>query len=332
MSIRVEQPGMLTTVQDLGRGGHQQEGVPVGGAMDRLAHRVANMLVGNDENAAALEITLLGPSLAFTTDTLIAIGGADLGAHADSVELPPWRPAWVPARTRLGFAGRPSGCRAYLAVGGGIDVPMVLGSRSTFIRGGFGGVEGRALQRGDVLTVAEPGPLSQRIAARVKGSSPSASLAHWSASPLLRPAYGASVVVHLLSDVHTPLLTDAAREQLFGSEFRLASQSDRMGFRLEGPAMELSQPVELLSEGVAFGTVQLPPGGAPMILMADRQTTGGYPRIACVASIDLPLVAQLRPGDRLRFQPISLREAQAMYLAREQDLAQARVGIALRHP
>ena len=332
MSIRVEQPGMLTTVQDLGRRGHQQEGVPVSGAMDRLAHRVANMLVGNDENAAALEITLLGPSLTFTTDTLIAIGGADLGAHAGSVDLPPWRPAWVPARTRLGFSGRPSGCRAYLAVGGGIDTPMVLGSRSTFIRGGFGGVNGRALQRGDVLTIANLTPLSERITAKVRSSSAHVSLAHWSASPLLRPAYGASVVVHLLSDVHTPLLTDGARERLFGSEFRLASQSDRMGLRLDGPVMELSQPTELLSEGVAFGTVQLPPGGAPIILMADRQTTGGYPRIACVASIDLPLVAQLRPGDRLRFQPISLREAQAMYIAREQDLAQARVGIALRHP
>lgn len=332
MSIRVEQPGMLTTVQDLGRIGHQRNGVPVGGAMDRLAHRVANLLVGNDETAASLEITLLGPSLAFDTDTLIAVGGADLGARAGDVELPPWRPAWVPAGARLGFSGSRAGCRAYLAVGGGIDIPMVLGSRGTFVRGGFGGVKGRALQRGDVLAVGIPGALSQRIAAAVKGTAAGVSLAHWSASPSLRPTYSASAVVHLLSDAHMPLLAERAREQLFGAEFRIASQSDRMGFRLDGPTLELSQPIELLSEGVAWGTVQLPPGGAPIILMADRQTTGGYPRIACVATVDLPLVAQLRPGDRLRFQPISLREAQAMYLAREQDLAQARVGIALRHP
>lgn len=332
MTIRVEQPGMLTTVQDLGRRGHQQEGVPVGGAMDHLAHRVANVLVGNDDGAATLEITLLGPGLTFSSDTLIAIGGADLGAHAGDVELPPWRAAWLPAATRLEFSASRTGCRAYLAVAGGIDVPVVLGSRSTFVRGAFGGLTGRALRRGDVLPIGQPGMRSQRIGAAVQHDSNMVSLAHWSASRVLRPAYRDSALVHLLSDAHTPLLTNDSREELFSSEFRVARESDRMGFRLEGPALELSEPVELLSEGVAFGTVQLPPGGAPIILMADRQTTGGYPRLGGVPSVDMPLVAQLRPGDRLRFQPISLREAQAMYLARERDLAQARTAIALRHP
>lgn len=332
MSIRVEQPGMLTTVQDLGRHGLQAQGVPVGGAMDTVAHRIANVLIGNDEAAATLEITLLGPSLTFASDVVIALGGADLGARAGSVELSPWRPAYVPAGTRLGFTGSRAGCRAYLAIAGGIDVPAVLGSRSTFLRGSFGGFRGRALERGDELPVGEPSALARRIGERLRGHSASVAVAHWSASPLIRPSCSSRAVVHLLSDAHTSHLTEAAREHLFGSEYRIASASDRMGFRLDGPPLELVAPVDLLSEGVAFGTVQLPPGGVPIVLMADRQTTGGYPRIGCVATVDLPLVAQLRPGDRLRFRPISLHEAQAMYLDRERDLAQARIGVALAHP
>lgn len=332
MSVCVELPGMLTTVQDLGRRGHQAEGVPVGGAMDQVAHRVANLLVGNDDDAATLEITLLGPSVSFRASALIALCGADLGALLGDTQLPPWRAAFAPSGTRLAFSGGRAGCRAYLAVAGGIDTPPVLGSRSTLLRARFGGLRGRALERGDELSVGRATDLSQRIASAVRGASEDIAVARWAASPAIRPAYSGQVVVHVLADAHTRNLTAESHERLFGAEFRIAPQSDRMGFRLEGPTLELESPLELLSEGVTFGTIQLPAGGAPIVLMADRQTTGGYPRIGCIAAVDLPLVAQLRPGDRLRFQPISLREAQAMYLARERDLAQARVGIALRHP
>lgn len=331
MSLRVGQPGLLTTVQDLGRIGHQRDGVPVSGAMDPLALRVANLLVGNDETDAALEITLTGPTIIFEGDALIAMAGADLSATLDDERVPTWRAIRVPSGATLAFGAPRVGCRAYLAVAGGIAVPPVLGSRSTYIRAAFGGVDGRALRRGDVVSTGAPSVLAGCISSSLVRADGRVAVARWSVGATLRPAYADHTVVRVIPGAHEHALTEASRDLLRQTTFRISPQSDRMGYRLEGPALALAQPLELLSEPVAFGTVQLPPGGSPIVLMADRQTTGGYPRIGEVATVDLPLLAQLKPGDHVRFAPISLEETQALYVEREQEIARMRQSIALRY-
>ncbi|MBX6364775.1 MAG: biotin-dependent carboxyltransferase [Gemmatimonadetes bacterium] len=327
MNVRVLAPGLLTTVQDLGRAGHQHEGVAVGGAMDELALRVANLLVGNAEGDAALEATLAGPCLEFDEDALVAITGAALPATVDGRPVPAWRPLRVPAGATLALGRATAGCRAYIAVAGGIDVPPVLGSRSTHLRAGIGGRDGRALRRGDALPVGPSSPLSRRIAAAL----PADGIARWGAGPSIRPVLDAEPTLRIIRDRHFDALTPASRRRLLECVLRVGAQSDRMGYRLEGAVLGLTAPVEPISEAVTFGTVQLPPGGAPIVLMADRQTTGGYPRLAHVATVDLPLLAQLPPGGRLRLREVSLEEAQRLYLARGRDLARLRLAIQLHH-
>lgn len=334
--MEVVSPGLLTSVQDLGRYGHQHEGVSPGGAMDAFALRAANLLTGNDENAAALEVTMQGPTLRFVRDTAFALGGADLSATVEGTPVPPWRTVLARAGSRLAF-GAGTGCRTYVAVAGGVDVPSVLGSRSTCLRAGFGGHEGRALRKGDRLRIGAAPPLAGRIIAALaaggtRRTAAACVIAPWGISSSLRPRYSAAPVVRLIEGAHVSLLTADARQRLVRNDLRVGAQSDRMGYRLEGPTLETTGGRDLLSEGVAFGTVQLPPGGVPIVLMADRQTTGGYPRIGEVASVDLPLLAQLRPGDRLRFRTVTVGEAQAAEAQREAELAQARLAIRLRHP
>ena len=328
MTIRVLTGGLQTTVQDLGRPSHQHQGIPGGGAMDRMAARTGNLLVGNGGQAATLETTLIGPSLLFTEETLIALTGADLEAAVGTNAIPLWHPALLPAGTTLHFGRALRGCRAYIAVAGGIDVPAIFGSRSTYLRAEFGGFEGRALHAGDQLAVGKPSALSQRIAASLRGrASGHTTVARWSAGVSIRTQVSEDVVVRFIRGAHTELLTEASLGTLVGSRFRVSASSDRMGYRLDGETLVLRAPTELLSEGVTFGTVQLPPGGSPIVLMADRQTTGGYPRIGEVASVDLGLVAQLKPGDHLRFRFIPLEEAQQLYLAWEHDFKQAELAI-----
>jgi antagonist of KipI len=320
--------GLQTTVQDLGRPFHQREAIPAGGAMDRLACRSANLIVGNPETAAVLEAALIGPAIRFDEETLIGLAGGDLDATVDGKPVPNWHPALVPAGGVLRFAQPRTGCRAYVAVAGGIDVPLVFGSRATYLRGGFGGVEGRALRASDTLhTLAPSAPTRAMIAAIKRGSS---IVGRWSLGITLRPRYSDSPVVRIVEGAHAARLSPASRARLTDEAFRVSASSDRMGYRLDGQRLDLSSPTELLSEGVAFGTIQLPPGGAPIVLMADRQTTGGYPRIGEVASVDLPLIAQLKPGDSVRFRVVSLAEAQRLYLGLETDLTQARTALALR--
>jgi antagonist of KipI len=329
VTLRVGNPGMFTTVQDGGRNGQQSAGVPVSGAMDGWALRLANMLVGNDDDAAGLEITLTGPALTFNEDTLIALGGADLSAAIGTRRIPVWYPAWVPRGSTLTFGAAVAGCRAYLAIAGGIAVPPVLGSRSTYVRAAIGGHQGRALRRGDVLPCGAPSVLTERVMMRLASRDGEPRVAPWSVGQSLRPPYDASPVVRVVAGAHLDRLKLSSREQLYRAEFRVASQSDRMGYRLEGATLELTEPLELLSEAVTFGTIQLPPGGDPIVLMADRQTTGGYPRIGEVATVDLPLLAQLKPGNRVRFRACAVEEAQARYLEREQELVQAKKAIGL---
>lgn len=322
--------GLQTTVQDLGRAHAQRHAVPVCGAMDTMALRVSNLLVGNDEGAAGLEATLIGPALEFDAPTLVAIGGADLSATIDSVPIGRWRAALVPAGGTLRFGRPETGCRAYVAIAGGVEVPKVFDSRSTYLRASFGGVAGRALRDGDELSFGETSPISRHIASSLHSENGAAALAHWYAGVTVRPPYSPEPTVRVVPGAHVGSLDAESRDALFAERFRVSASSDRMGYRIEGPQLRLRERVEILSEGVTFGTIQLPPGGAPIVLMADGQTTGGYPRIGEVASVDLPLVAQLKPGDHVRFTPISLDDAQRLYLDRESELEQMNVGLAFR--
>jgi antagonist of KipI len=334
MTVRIVTPGLLTTVQDRGRRGHQHSGIPVSGPMDPWAHRMANFLVGNDEDAAVLECTMLGPSLVFDRPTLVAITGGEATPHVGDVAMPTWRAVLVPANAevKLGHL-HGTGCRAYVAVDGGIAVPPVLGSRSTLLRAGLGGYEGRALRAGDELVAGEPAHLSAAIARELVASAAVPAVPRWGLAAELRPRYSDGAVVRVVSSAApgSEVATGAGTQALFAQSFTIAPQSDRMGFRLQGGRLSSGHAPERLSEAVAFGTVQLPPDGLPIILMADRQTTGGYPRLGTIASVDMPLVGQLAPGNRIRFTPVSLDEAQRLYLAREQNLAQARLALRLRY-
>lgn len=331
MSFRVLHPGLLSTLQDAGRHGYQHFGVPVSGAMDLFSHRVANILAGNDENAATLEMTLQGPRLEFEADTLIAICGADLSPSIDATAVPEGRPVWLRAGAVLEFGACASGCRAYLAVGGGFDLPPVLGSRSTYEIAALGGLEGRALRKGDTLPVgaSRTRPYPGLAAELVRGHHAFAT-PRWSVNQHIEKLGRSPQVLRIIPGAHWEAFPSAARERLTTTAFRIAADSNRMGYRLEGPAIEPGKPLEILSRAVAFGSIQVPPGGQPIVLMADRQTTGGYPMIADVAGVDLHLLAQLKPGDRLRFGLVSLAQAQALCLRREQEIVTIREAVALR--
>lgn len=316
MSITVLAAGMLTTVQDGGRSGHAALGVGRAGAMDPVALRLANALVGNDilvgnvNNASALEITLRGPHLRFDNDTLIAITGADIPAHCDGKPVLPWRPAVLRAGSELTLGAMPRGTRSYLAVAGGIDVMPMLGSRSTDINSRLGG---RVLAAGDVLAIATTRKITSENHCVIAGN--------WSLDP--RPWFDPDpqTPIRVIAGTHFPHLDNASQRALFATAFRIDADSNRVGYRLRGATLALREPLELVSAGVVPGTVQLPPGGDPILLMAEAPTCGGYPRIAQVITVDLPRLAQRPPGGMVRFAETSLDEAQTRYLERERALA-----------
>ncbi len=311
MEMTVLSPGLLTTVQDLGRPGHRRQGVASGGAVDAFALQVANLLVGNAANAAVLEFALTGPRLKFSSDALIALCGGEFG------DLPDWRLVRVPAGGEISLEKCRAGCRGYLAVAGGLDVPRVLGGCGTDLRGGFGGHEGRALRAGDILKV-------KRGVLEAHTMRPDAALHHFIA-PEIRPAYSRSPTVRVVRGAEAGEFSGEFFQHLFTVEMH----SDRMGLRLTGPQLERrSSAGELISSPVAPGTIQVPPDGQPIVLMADAQTLGGYPKIAHAISVDLPLLAQLRPGDTVRFQEVTLAEAHRLRLARDHALAILREGLA----
>lgn len=309
-SITVLKPGAQTQLQDEGRYGWQRFGVPVGGAMDLWSHRVANLLAGNAADEATLEILLTGPSLRFDAAACIALCGADLSAQVGDEPLPMYERIQLPAGAQLDFGRRVNGLRCYLAVRGGFAVPPVMGSRSTFVRGGFGGFQGRALRKGDVLPIGAGQPREL----------PPAVLPEDISVPVPLAAAQAVTPVRMVPGEHAALFAPEVHALMAQATYQLSPQSDRMGYRLEGPALPRLPGGELISEGVSFGTVQVPPDGQPIVLMAERQSAGGYPKIAHVASVDLPLLAQMAPRQALRFVPVTLAQAQALHLERERQL------------
>ena len=329
MSIRVNRPGLLTTIQDLGRYGLQQFGVIVSGAMDPLALRISNLLVGNEQHEAALEITLSGPALLFDREALIAITGADLSAVIDGQAVPLWRPIFVRQGSLLKFGSPIRGCRAYVSVAGGFDVPLVMHSRSTYLRARLGGFEGRPLQTGDVLNLRAASRFATQQMKRMseKDSKHPFVATDWFAG-LDLAEYSDDPTIRVMSGGQNDWFEDESREAFVSESFRITQQSDRMGYRLAGPTLRFIQPRELVSEAVTVGTVQVPPEGQPIILMADRPTTGGYAKIAQIATVDIPVLAQVKPGAQIRFLTISVEESQELYRSREAMIRRLGCGIA----
>jgi antagonist of KipI len=312
-TLTVVKPGMLTTVQDLGRPGYQGLGVPVSGPMDVYSHRLANQVLGNDPGAAALEITLLGPELLAGGDLTCALAGAEIECTVDGALVLFNRPFAVVSGARVRFGARGKGTRATLAVRGGFDLPATLGSRATHLVSRMGPFGGRSLRAGDVLPVSGAG-LS--AVASAKADSQGSSRAP---VPLELPEGGASLRV--VPAAHRERFTDDAWGLLVRARFTVSPQSNRMGYRLDGPVLGHVGAADILSEAMPIGALQVPASGQPILLMAERQTTGGYATIANVITADLPLAGQLAPGDWIAFTPVTHADAIAALRAREADLA-----------
>lgn len=292
--FRVSRPGLLSTLQDLGRSGYQRLGVSPCGAMDAFALRMANRLVGNPDDSVCLEITLAGAELEVMRECEFALAGADLSAHLDSKALQCWENGIAKAGQRLFFAKRKRGARAYLSVVGGFVAESVLGSGSTDLRNGWGGLEGRILRRGDELYVQDAGG--------------TISHSHWAVCSEALAEYRNPFVLRVLAVQQSEVFSNETRRQFLAAEFRIGGNSNRMGFQLEGPKLGIPDQ-EFISEAIPIGAIQVLPSGEALLLMADRQTVGGYPKIAVLISADLPKAAQLCPGHRIRFQSASLEEA-----------------------
>ncbi|MDR4462739.1 MAG: biotin-dependent carboxyltransferase family protein [Nitrospira sp.] len=295
--IHVAKPGWLSTVQDLGRYGYQQYGVPVAGAMDHYAAIVANRLVGNRDNAAVLELTLKGPELEFEGDAHIAITGADLSPTIGGKRIPLWESIEVSSGSRLCFGTAQRGTRSYLAISGGIDVPLIHGSRSTHCASETGGFEGRPLRRGDVLLIASR---SREV------------LNSKRLPDQLIPCYEKSVTIRFIPGPQHNLFPATALTTLTSTSYTVTPESNRMGYRLTGERIVRKGPGHFISDCTTMGALQVPADGRPILLMADRQTTGGYPKIGCVITADLPLAAQLAPGDTISFSSTTMAKAQAI--------------------
>jgi antagonist of KipI len=331
--ITILKPGLLSTIQDLGRYGFQKYGVIVSGAMDSIAHRLANLLVGNEENKPTIEMTLVGPVIQFEQDSLIAITGGDLSPTIDQTPLPNWKAIFVKKGTKLKFSGAQKGCRAYLAISGGFSTPSIMGSQSTYLRAGIGGYKGRALRAGDQLLNEPPNEIALKIIKNMRKELFNHSFIemNWSISREVIPDIHSKTVIRIMKGRQFELFAEESIDQLFHNPFSITAQSDRMGFRLKGPTLQLEEPKEMISESVTMGTIQVPVDGNPIILMADRQTTGGYPVLGHIASVDLPLIAQSKPGDLIYFSEITHEEAQLLYLKREITLNQIKLGISQKY-
>jgi len=299
-TIQVQAPGLFTTVQDLGREGFGALGVSASGAADPISLRLGNRLVGNPENAAGLEMTLLGGAFLFPEDAVLALSGSDFGATLDQIPIKPWMSFETRPGQTLRLGPTRSGARSYLCVQGGIIVKPFLGSASTHTLSGQGGVEGRPLRKGDVLNIRDASqPYRKRtVATHI--------LSRLSPRKILRCTPGPQ----------SEWFPESSQHLFYSSTYRVAEESNRMGLRLEGPSIPVFSGGHMITEGVSLGAIQIP-GGAPIILFVEQQTTGGYPKIANVISADLHCVGQLRPRDEIRFERVTFEVARA--LLREQE-------------
>lgn len=326
MNLTVASAGFVTTVQDLGRVGYRASGVSPGGALDRQALRTANLLVGNDDGAAGVEATLGSLRFHFADERVVAWRGGNFDVEVAGRNLPAGRAALLQRGDELHATAPVDGGRAWISISGGIDVSIVLGSRSTDLRSRFGGYDGRALKNGDVLGLHPQPTRAAQIAHRLA----QARVANWSA-----PAEWASTTprhpfLRIVRGTDWARFATDATSLFLSESFTVTSDSDRMGVRLDGPLLARRDSEEPFSEPVAEGTIQVPPNGHPIVLLGDCQTIGGYPKIAHVITIDLPAAAQLRAGDSVRFGEVTAGEAQRLLIERERDFERFRIGLALQ--
>jgi antagonist of KipI len=320
MTAIIQRAGFLTSIQDLGRTGFRQFGVSTSGALDPFALRVANLLVGNNEGAAGLEITLGGLQLRFENERIVAWCGGKFDVRIGSRALPAGRVAHLQRGDELKFGRAQIGCRCWLAISGGIDVPVVLGSRSTDLRANFGGFEGRALRDGDVLPLRTwPG-----------SPPPATGISSWTAPHDWASPASRHPNLRFLRGVDWSRFDDVTIQRFTIHEFSVSPDSDRMGVRFDGPELKRQDETDLISEAVAPGTIQVPPSGKPILLLGDCQTIGGYPKIAHVITVDLGIAAQLRAGDGVRFFEVSLQDAHRLLMERKRDLERFRIGLSLQ--
>ena len=312
MSITVLNPGLLTTVQDLGRVGYQQFGVSVSGVMDPRATTIANILVDNPDGEAVLECTMMGPHLQFNKANVIAITGGDLGATLDGQPVQTYRAIKVEAGQVLRFTAPKKGCRAFIAFAGGLDIPEVMGSRSTYMKAKIGGFKGRKLEKGDEIGFRAPAPELRNLNLR-------------SMAPEFVPR--AEYTVRVVLGPQDDYFTDAGIQTFLSEVYTVTPEFDRMGCRLEGTAIQHKDGGDIISDGIAFGAIQVPSAGKPIIMLGDRQTTGGYTKIANVISADFRILAQLKTGDKVRFEKVSVKAAQDALLTQRAALGLIRSAI-----
>lgn len=315
MSLLCRKAGIHTTIQDLGRLGHRRDGINVGGAMDRTAARLANILVGNLDSEAVLEMHFPAGGYLFEADTIFALGGAEFAASLNREPLRNWQLTFAAAGSELRYTAKQKGNWAYLAVAGGFETDAWLGSSSTNLTAKVGGFQGRSILKDD------------RIKFRCKAGEQLK--ARLSVSRSLIPVYSIFPTVRLVAGGEFGLLSNESRERLLSEGFKVSNDSNRMGYRLSGEASYLSEPLELVSSAVAYGTIQLLPDGQMIVLMADHQTSGGYPRIGHVITQDLPVLAQLGPGDKVGFELVSMELAERELIRYERELSMLTVGVRL---
>lgn len=324
MRIRVIKPGVLSTVQDMGRKLHLDKAVPVSGAMDTVSARIANIAVGNDDNCAIIELTYSGAMFFSETDMLIAYAGEGSILTVNDVTIPKNKPLCVPSGNYIEQKGIDNGCRVYLAVAGGWDVPEVLDSRSTYLPAALGGVKGRVLKVGDVLSAQNYSIIAASIFSELKGDK----VTHikWQIAPIF--FYQNKIKeIHVVPGYECNRFDGASVVAFFTEIYIVSHESNRMGINLAGPVLVKNNDTEMLSTAVVPGTIQVTNSGQPVILTADCQTTGGYPRIAQVATACLPICAQLVPGDKVFFKQVTWHEAEEMLVEQEKHLHKARIGI-----
>jgi len=302
--IRVLDPGPQTTVQDGGRRGQLRYGIPPSGPIDGRSFTLANRLVGNADGVAGLEFTLIGPRLRAEAPCAIAVTGADAPLTLNDAPAAGWETLMLSTGDVVRIGAARSGVRGYVAVAGGVDVPPVLGSRATYLRGRLGGLEGRPLRRDDLLKTGAAG--------RVRGRAvPASAIPDWRAEPVLRVVLGPQA----------DRFTEEGLAAFLGGAYEVLPQSDRMGARLSGPRIAHARGHDIISDGIALGAVQVPGDGQPIVLLADRQSTGGYTKIATVCSFDVPRVGQAKPGQRVRFSAVDIANAQRLARAAAVDIA-----------
>ena len=309
-------PGLLTSVQDQGRYGRQRVGMSPAGAMDSHSLALANLLVGNPTGAGGLECTFLGPTLRFEAANTIALTGADMSPTLDGVPLPMGQAVPVAAGSVLKLNGAKNGCRCYIAFHGGLDLLLVDGSQATLLRSGIGGLEGRKLAAGDRIGFSAPDPALPNLPLR----------------RLARPQhFEKEITVRVVPGPQDDRFTQAGLNTFFGCPFKVSSRCDRMASRLEGPAVEHLTDANIPSDGIPLGAVQIPGDGQPIIMMSEHQGSGGYTKIATLASVDIPLVAQCPPGGTIRFAAVGVEQAQALYLARQEEYRRMQTAFELEY-